>query len=334
MIRPRHLKMAGRFLVHRFRDLHPYDVQASLLNACNLRCVYCRCPDVKVDLLTTEQWCDIVRRLAAVGTLRIKFQGGEPTLRPDFRDLCAEAKRAGMITAMVSNGLQVPKRPDLLDHLDEAVFSLDSAAPALHDRQRGHGTHAEVVEAIDIARRRGVRTYVNMVVTRDNLSELEPMLSFCEAHGIRLHAQPVVFDREYYDGGARHLALTPTETRAMHTRLAEWKRQGRALIFSARTYAGVLDWPDYGVLTTRSAGESPCMAGKFYIHIEPNGDVLPCKLHGATLTPKNLITDGFENALRHAQRHDCGDCFMTFLAERKDLFNLAPAALLEVIRRG
>jgi len=334
MIRAHHLGMAARFLAHRFRALHPFDVQASLLNACNLRCVYCRCPDVKIDLMTTQQWCQIIQRLAAVGTMRIKFQGGEPTLRRDFCEISAVAHGAGMVTAVVTNGLEIPKRPAVLDHLDEAVFSLDAASPALHDRLRGQGTHARVVEAIDLTIARGLRVYLAMVVTRENLTELEPMLAFCEARGIRMHAQPVLFDRQYYDGTVRHLGLTDDEMRSMHRRLADWKRQGRALIFAAPTYEDALRWPDYTVMTTRSDGESPCMAGKFYIHIEPNGDVLPCKLHGARFTPKNLLTDGFEAALRHAQHHDCGDCFATFLTERKDLFGLKPAALLELIRRA
>lgn len=334
MLRTEHLKMASHFLAHRFRTLHPFDVQASLLNACNLRCVYCRCPEVKIDLMTTEQWCDLIRRLAAVGTMRIKFQGGEPTLRRDFCELAAEAQRVGMVTAVVTNGLEIPKRPALLDHLDEAVFSLDSATPAMHDRLRGSGTHARVVEAIDLTIQRGVGVYLTMVVTRANLSDLEPMLVFCETRGIRMHAQPVLFDRQYYDSSVRHLGLTDEEMRTMHRQLATWKRQGRPLIFAARTYEGALRWPDYTVMTTRSEGESTCMAGKFYIHIEPNGDVLPCKLHGATFAPKNVLTDGFEAALRHAQRHDCGDCFATFLSERKDLFRLKPAALLELIRRA
>jgi len=93
MLQTRHLKLASHFLAHRWRALHPFEVQAMLLNACNLRCVYCRCPEVKTTLLTTAQWSGIVRRLAALGTMRIKFQGGEPTLRSDFSELCTAAAR-------------------------------------------------------------------------------------------------------------------------------------------------------------------------------------------------------------------------------------------------
>ena len=105
-------------------------------------------------------------------------------------------------------------------------------------------------------------------------------------------------------------------------------------MFSARTYQHVAVWPDYNILTTRSQGVSPCMAGKYYIHIEPNGDVWPCGQHGGSFTPKNLIHDGLAEALEHVTEHNCGDCFTAYLNERKALFGLRPSALFEVVRRG
>jgi len=76
------------------------------------------------------------------------------------------------------------------------------------------------------------------------------------------------------------------------------------------------------------------MAGRFYIHIEPNGDIHPCAQHNASFTPKNIVRDGLEDALGHVQQHDCGNCFSAYLNERKGLFALRPNALLEMARRG
>jgi len=330
----RQLRLAGRLLAHRFRELHPYDVEINLLNACNLRCVYCRCPDIKIRLLSTERWCEIIRQLGEVGALRVRFQGGEPTLRTDFRQLCAAVQEAGALCGVTTNGLRIAEHPKLLDHLDEVVISLDAVTPEIHDRLRGRGTHAQVVRAIDITRARGVATYVTMVVTSENLTELEPMLEFCERRGVVFHAQPILFGRQNFDDTVRHLALTPEQQRAVHNQLAVWKRQRRALIFTASTYAGVAEWPDHDVLAIRAEGISGCVAGRYHIHIEANGDVHPCVLHAASLTPKNIVTDGFEEALRHVQRHDCGDCYTACLVERKAVFGLRPAALLEAFRRG
>ena len=266
--------------------------------------------------------------------MRIKFQGGEPTLRQDFRELCAEGQTAGMITSTVSHGLMIASRPELLDYLDEVVFSLDSVTPEINDRLRGQGTHAKVIKAIDIARQRGLRTYVNMVLTSENVSELEAMLEFCEARGIMVHMSPVIYSLKYSDLTAQHLALTNEQAREMHHRLAQWKRDGRGLLFSLWYYQKAADWSDFTVLTTQSSGDSPCMSGKDYIHIEPNGDVHPCGIHNADFTPKNILADGLIEALQHVRRHNCGDCWVPTMNERKAVFALRPSALREVIRRG
>jgi MoaA/NifB/PqqE/SkfB family radical SAM enzyme len=334
MIRARHLRMAGRFLAHRFSELHPYEVQALLLNACNLKCVYCRCPEIKTGLMDTEQWRQAIRGFGRLGTLRIKFQGGEPTLRLDFRELCAEVRAAGIVAAVVTNGTRIAEQPALLDELDEVVVSMDSLGPAVHDLLRGAGSHAAAMRALELSRARGLPTYVNMVLSEESRGEVEGLLGFCEARGIGLHVQPLVFGRAAYDDGARGRALGAEGVRAVHDQLAAWKRAGRPLMFAASSYARVSAWPDHATLAVRSSGPSGCMAGRFYVHVEPNGDVHPCGQHGADFRPGNIVRDGLEAALRNAQTHDCGDCFSAYLTERKDLFALRPRALLEMARRG
>lgn len=334
MIRSRHLKMAWRFGIGRFRRVHPVDVQATLLNACNLRCVYCRCPEVKTPVMTTEQWRATITGLASLGMVRIKFQGGEPTMRPDFNEIAAAAKANGVTTATITNGMLVPGRPALLDHLDEVIVSLDSSGPEVHERQRGAGTWAPAVQTIELARARGLRVYVNMVLTTQSLGDLEAMLDFCEQRGVWMNAQPVMFDRQYYDDGARPIALTGDEIRQVHQRLSDWKRQGRRLMFSAAAYAKPISWLDHQKAISQSTGTSSCMAGRDYIHIEANGDIIPCVQHGATFQPKNLLRDGLVEALLHVRRHNCGDCWIPYLNERKLVFGLHPQALLEIARRG
>jgi PqqA peptide cyclase len=327
------LPLAWHFARHRLRGVHPFEVQAVLLNACNLRCVYCRCPEIKTELMTTAQWCRVVRELAGFGTYRIKYQGGEPTLRKDFGEICAAGQSAGIRTAVTTNGFGIEKNPALLDHLDEVVLSLDALTPALHDQYRGAGSHDVVMSALEHALARGRKVYINMVVHRDTRPELEPMLRFCEARGIGLNAQAVMFGKAYQNSNAKFLGLPEDEEREMYRQLATWKRQGRPLMFSAWSYDRTAGWFDFGTLTTRSTGPSSCMAGRYYIHLEPNGDVHPCGLHGSSFVPMNAILDGLEAALRHARHHDCGDCALAYLNERKALFALRPAAIREVLRR-
>jgi MoaA/NifB/PqqE/SkfB family radical SAM enzyme len=336
MSRRQQLRLAGRFLRHRFTAVHPFEVQAVLLNACNLHCVYCNCPDMKTELLSTEQWLEVIRYLGSVGTMRLKFQGGEPTLRRDFATLCDAVRAAGILCAVVTNGTKIAENPALLEHLDEVVFSVDSVTPALTDAVRGPGAHAAVFEAIEMARRmpQPPRIFVNMVVMRANVHEIEPMLRYCEARGIGLNVQPAVFGLPYYDDAAKPLALDEAETREMYRTLARLKREGRQLMFAAATYEHAVRWTDYDQLARPSVGRSACLMGRVYVHIEANGDVFPCVQSSAVFRPKNLIRDGYDAAFTHVQRHECGDCYSAYLNERKALFGLRPAAVVEYLRRG
>lgn len=333
MIRLRHLKIGYRYLSHRFNRLHPYEVQAQLLNACDMKCVYCRCPDVKTQLLKTDQWITILHSLGHLGTLRVKFQGGEPTIHPDFRQLCAEAKKAGLLTATVTNGVRIASQPALLDYLDELVVSLDSLKPEVNDYLRGEGAYHYAVKAIDIAQERGVHTYISMAVCQTNISDIEAMLDFCEKQGLMMNAQPVIFGRAYYDDQAKNIRLFPDQIRQIHRKQTEWKQQGRNILFSHQAYLKALTWPDLNNLTRKSEGESLCRAGKDFLHIQPDGDVWPCIQHGADFKPKNIIRDGLTEALYHVQHHNCGDCWSVYLNERKLLFGLKPAALRAMMRR-
>ena len=336
MSRRQQLRLAGRFLRHRFTAVHPFEVQAVLLNACNLHCTYCCCPEIKTRLLTTAQWLDAIRYLGSVGTMRLKWQGGEPTIRHDFDELCAAVQEAGILCAVVTNGTQIAEKPALLDHLDEVVLSLDAVDPAINDAVRGAGTHAAVMEAIAASRRAAhrPRLFINMVVTRENLAQIEPMLDFCAGERIGLNVQPAVFGLPFYSERARPIALEGEQVRQMFRDLAAHKRQGGPLMFAAATYENAAGWSDYKVLATRSEGPSSCVMGRVYVHIEANGDVHPCVQSTDTFQPKNLIADGFEAAFRHAQRHECGDCYSAYLNERKALFGLRPTAVVEYLRRG
>lgn len=334
MLKSHQLKTGLRFLRYYPQKVRPYEVAAQLWNECDQRCIYCRCPEVPTELMTTEQWIRIIRDLRRLGTLRIKFQGGEPTIKPDFPDICGEARSLGIITSVVTNGRQTAQQPELLDPIMEVVVSLDSLRRDINDSMRGEGTHENALRTLDLSLEKGKKTYVNMALCRKNIEDLEAMLDFCEEKGIRMNAQPIKFGVEYYDETARELALTPDQIRAFHRQMIAWKKQGRSIMFSAHSFEKALTWPDLTRNTVKSEGNSECMAGKFYFHIDPDGDVIPCIPHGADFIPKNILKDGLVEALRHARVHNCGDCWSPYLNERKALFKLKPWAIMEFFRRG
>ena len=327
------LSMIARYARHYPARLHPFEVQASLTYKCTLKCRYCFCPSRHIEELTTGQWQEVIDGVRALGCLRFKFQGGEPTLRKDFAELAASVQRAGMLSAVTTNGTLIPKRPELIEHIDELVLSLDSLDEETNDRLRGTGSYKSVMQTLDLALSKDKNVFINMVVGRPTLHEVEPMLRFCEQRGIVMHAQPVIFGERLFDESARDMQLSVEESREMHRQLAAYKRQGRAVLFSPETYLRVLDWDDYDLLNRMGDKPSACFAGNYYVHIEPDGGVFPCNNQLSSFEPKHVVTDGLRESLEHARHHTCADCWHPYFTERKRLFGLKLLAVKSVLSR-
>jgi hypothetical protein len=67
-------------------------------------------PVKRVDReLSTEEWKQIISKSWAVGIPHLIFTGGEPTLRDDLPELIAYAEEIGQVTGILTNGLQLGK---------------------------------------------------------------------------------------------------------------------------------------------------------------------------------------------------------------------------------
>lgn len=68
----------------------PRQVSIALTNVCELHCGYCYAPKHKASLCT-DPLLGWLKELDTEGCLGIGFGGGEPTLHPDFVDICKRA---------------------------------------------------------------------------------------------------------------------------------------------------------------------------------------------------------------------------------------------------
>lgn len=95
---------------------------------CNLRCTYCYNMENlnKPDQLTTEECKNTISELARIGTKHINFTGGEILLRKDIIELCRFTKSLGMTCDVLSNGMLLNKKLELLEHVNHFVISLDT----------------------------------------------------------------------------------------------------------------------------------------------------------------------------------------------------------------
>jgi MoaA/NifB/PqqE/SkfB family radical SAM enzyme len=322
------LTIGTKILAARLTDSpRPFFLQYSLLNACNARCSYCNCPSRVDPQLKIETHREVLAEFARLGAVRVKFLGGEPLLRSDIGELVAEVQRLGMRAAMVTNGFLIPDKFDVVRRLDELVISLDGREAA-HDAQRGAGSWKRVMRAIDMCAREHLDFFLSAVVTRNSAGEIDWLLETAGRLGVMVNFQIPQVNPEMYGTAARGWLPPPEEIRAIVEKIIAAKDAGAPVLFTARSYRRTLEWQDFPRERIERPGEAtPCTAGRYFLHMEPNGDIYPCVLHIGTFRPKNAVRDGVEAAWRHAQQHSCFSCYNTWLNENRAVFALQPAVL-------
>jgi MoaA/NifB/PqqE/SkfB family radical SAM enzyme len=305
----------------------PFFVQYSVLNACNASCVYCNSPHRADAPLATEDHRKLLAEFAAVGAVRIKFLGGEPLLRDDIGILVEETRRLGMRAAMVTNGFLVCEKIDVIRQLNELVISIDGSEAA-HDRQRGHGTWKRVMRAIEACSREKIDFFLSAVVTRQSAGEIDWLIETASRFGVMVNFQLPQSNPEMYGPHAAKCQPTADESRAIVRRIIAAKEAGAPVLFTTRSYTKTLHWHDYAIERIERPNETTsCSAGKYFLQLEPNGDIYPCVLHIGTFTPKNALRDGVAAAWQHAMQHSCMACYNTWLNENRGVFDLHPSVL-------
>lgn len=151
-------------------------LRISLIDHCNLRCLYCMplsgLQFARSDeLLSAAEIERVARAALAVGFRKIRLTGGEPTLRPD---LVAIVERLGRLPglcdlAMTTNAILLPRlAPRLVDAgLRRVNIHVDTLHPGRLQRLMRFGTVQEIWSGIEAAEAAGLTPIkLNVVVTR------------------------------------------------------------------------------------------------------------------------------------------------------------------------
>ncbi|MFM7736450.1 MAG: GTP 3',8-cyclase MoaA [Alphaproteobacteria bacterium] len=150
-------------------------LRISLTDRCNLRCVYCM-PETgamhaePADALGADEIERVARAAAGVGFRKIRFTGGEPTLRTDLVEIVERIARIPGIedVAMTTNGILLPGLAPALRRagLRRVNVHLDSLDPDRLSRVMRRGSLDQILAGIAAAEDAGFRPIkLNSVVT-------------------------------------------------------------------------------------------------------------------------------------------------------------------------
>lgn len=162
----------------------PRQVSIALLNLCDLHCSYCYAPKHKASL-TPAQILAWLRELDQAGCLGVGFGGGEPTLHPQFADICQQAAaNTQMAITFTTHGHRLSQ--DLLDQLQGAVHFVRVSVDGVdgtYERLRGR-KFTTLRENLDRLAAR-MRLGINVVVNRYTVAELDQLAAMAADVGAR-----------------------------------------------------------------------------------------------------------------------------------------------------
>jgi len=260
----------------------PLSAGIEISDRCNEVCVHCYQEQGRKGEMTTTELQRVMDELADMGVLLLTFSGGESTLRKDFLELVAYARRKGFAVRIFTNGLTMSRQ--LARSLGELAvqsveISLYSVRQDTHDFVTGvPGSFEKTVAGVRHLVEAGVLVTVKTPVMSINEREVSDYPAFAASLGAA-HSFDVD-DLTPREGGSR----APEAFEISTSRKIELRR----------ALSGVSQ-----VRQARPLDQSPCMAAEM-LHIEPNGALRPCTSLEVDLG--HVLTDGVADAYASNER--------------------------------
>ncbi|MGQ9759485.1 MAG: radical SAM protein, partial [Candidatus Methanomethylicaceae archaeon] len=276
----------------------PFQVVWNITYNCNLRCKHCYAEAGGSDHyeMGTAEAKKCIDELAEWGIVVLAFSGGEPLIRRDILDLAKHSKDLGIYTAIATNGVLLTKErcKELKESgIEYLQISLDGARAETHDSFRGvPGMFERTVQGIKNAVAEGFFVNVATTATRYNLSEVPQIIDLCESLGanwfMMFNFIPTGRGRFLFEND-----LSPDEREGLLKYLwTRLKNSKISVLSTAPQFARIAlqaegasctiipthfmnsELPDQ--LRSLSDFIGGCGAGRFYIAMNPNGDITPC----------------------------------------------------------
>lgn len=171
----------------------PKILNLMITERCNYRCKFCDFHK-RLNEMSFELAVRIINESQRAGIKTVAFTGGEPLLYKKIYDLILLIKTLGMSPHITTNGSLVYNNWKRLieSGLDSISFSLDGIGET-HDHLRGvEGSFDSIKNGLDILSKNSkVLLFVNMVVTKQNVSEIIKVYNFAKEYNATFFFWPV-----------------------------------------------------------------------------------------------------------------------------------------------
>jgi mycofactocin biosynthetic radical S-adenosylmethionine protein MftC len=269
-----------------------------LTYACNLACVHCLSSSGRRDPreLSTAECMALIDELERMQVFYVNIGGGEPTVRRDFWELLDYAVAHHVGVKFSTNGSRITSeraaRLAQSDYVDVQV-SLDGATADVNDAIRGVGSYDTAITAMGRLADAGFKGFkLSVVVTRENVSQLDAFKALAERYGAQLRLTRL---RPSGRGADVWPKLHPTG--AQQRELYEWLLAHGEDVLTGDSFFHL---SGYGAPLP---GLNLCGAGRVVCLIDPIGDVYACPfaIHDEFLAGNVRSPGGFAHVWRESE---------------------------------
>jgi MoaA/NifB/PqqE/SkfB family radical SAM enzyme len=318
-----------------------------LTERCNSRCVTCdywRHGRATMTLSAVQRLLPSLRRL---GTQVVLLSGGEPLLNPEWQQIAAALRAAGLDPWLLTSGLSLAKHAQAASATFSAItVSLDGADARTYEEIRGLDAFAKVTEGIRAAVKSGAAVTLRTTVQRGNYRQMRRLVDLALHLGVRqisFLAVDVANSHAFGRSGASSAsaALAEEDLPVLEQELGLMKREQAAHFesgFIAESPEKLLRILQY-FSALRGLGAFPavrCNAPEFSAVISATGAVQPCyfiggpaaaKLGtGAAATGETLhdvlnsdAMSALRTTIRSGARAECKTCVCSLWRDPADL---------------
>jgi cyclic pyranopterin phosphate synthase len=159
-----------------------YELRIAVTAGCNMNCVYCN-PGISSGEMSDDELFTILRSAAKSGLHKIKWTGGEPTIRKNFPQIVEFARFIGFDDqSMTTNGLNMLPMAQVLK--DAGIGKVNVSIDALDASRFKAITGQDKLELVinSVFKVADVFKYVglNSVVIRDNAGDVSKIIGLAQ----------------------------------------------------------------------------------------------------------------------------------------------------------
>lgn len=180
----------------------------AITSACNLKCFYCKSSGENLDgCIGTIDYSilkDIISASYECGIKNYRITGGEPTIVPYFGELIKVLMDyAPDITARITtNGYKILDYVDLIEKYNdrlEVTMSVDSLNEKVNNTKYEKYLSEDIIAITKELLNRNIKTRYNIVVTKENVSEVPELISKALDLGVNIKLLDLIKHTEYFD---------------------------------------------------------------------------------------------------------------------------------------